>query len=150
MAAFDNAWLAISGERNGESVSAQLRPLLEAVYRQTIAEPIDSVALKQSLAELLSFLGGEGRSNANCWATDLFFARCENWETDWAERNLPESIHDVFAMMSEALHDTVQAPEIARNFGCLPEQLLERVRNLVNRILEKLVPEGIQVRLPEF
>ena len=28
------------------------------------------------------------------------------------------------------LHDTVQAPEIARNFGCLPEQLLERVRSL--------------------
>jgi hypothetical protein len=32
--------------------------------------------------------------------------------------------------MGEALHDTVQAPEIAENFGCLPEQLLERVRHL--------------------
>lgn len=71
-----------------------------------------------------------GRSNANCWATDLFFARGENWETDWAERDLPESIHDVLAMMGEALHDTVQAPDIARNFGCLPEQLFERVRQL--------------------
>ena len=38
--------------------------------------------------------------------------------------------HDILAMMSEALHDTVQAPEIAQNFGCLPEQLLEKVRNL--------------------
>ena len=57
----------------------------------------------------------------------VFFARGENWERDWAERNLPESIHDVLGMMGKALHDTVQAPEIAGNFGCLPEQLLERV-----------------------
>lgn len=54
------------------------------------------------------------------------------WETDWVERNLPEGIHDVLSMMGQALHDTVQAPEIARNFGCLPEQLLERVRNLLD------------------
>ena len=130
MAGFDKAWLVVYGARNGESVSTRLRPLLEAVYRQILAEPIDSMAIKQSLVELLTFLSGEGRSNANCWATDLFFACGENWETDWAERNLPESIHDVLAMMSEALHDAVQAPEIAENFDCLPEQLLERVRNL--------------------
>lgn len=130
MGGFDQAWLAVSSGRNGEQVSTQLRPLLEAVYRQTLAEPVDSTAIKQSLVELLTFLGGEGRSNANCWATDLFFARGENWETDWAERNLLEGIHDLLAMMGEALHDTVQAPEIARNFGCLPEQLLERVSNL--------------------
>ena len=75
--------------------------------------------------DLLLFLNGEGRSNANCWAADLFFANSEGWEGDWAEQNLPEGFHDVLAMMGEALHDTVQAPEIAKNFGCLPEQLLE-------------------------
>jgi len=79
---------------------------------------------------LLTFLGREGRSNANCWATDLFFSRSERWEKDWAEQNLPENFHDVLVMIGEALHDTVQAPEIAENFGCLPEQLLEKVRNL--------------------
>ena len=47
-----------------------------------------------------------------------------------AEQNLPEDFHDVLAMMGEALHDTVQAPEIAENFGCLPEQLLEKVDHL--------------------
>lgn len=128
MAGFDQAWLAVSSARNGEAVSSRLRPLLEAVYQEVLAETIDSATVRQRLVQLLTFLSGEGRSNANCWATDLFFARVENWETDWAERNLPESIHDVLGMMSEALHDTVQAPEIARNFGCLPEQLLERVR----------------------
>ena len=87
----------------------------------------DSVALKRSLVDLLVFLSGEGRSNANCWATDLFFAQSEEWERDWAEQNLPEGLRDVLAMMGEALHDTIQAPEIAKNFGCLPEQLLERL-----------------------
>jgi len=45
---------------------------------------------------------------------------------------MPEDIHDVLAKMSEALHDTVQAPEIGENFGCLREQLLQRVRNLLD------------------
>ena len=130
MARFDQAWLAVSGPRNGELVSNRLRPLLEAVYQQVLADPISLAILKQSLVELLTFLDAEGRTNANCWATDLFFARSENWESEWAERNLPDSFHDILAMMSEALHDTVQAPEIAQNFGCLPEQLLERVGQL--------------------
>jgi len=54
----------------------------------------------------------------------------ENWEAAWADRNLPVQVHDILAMMGEALHDTVQAPEIARNFGCLPERLLERIRQV--------------------
>jgi len=130
MVGFDKAWLSVAGARDGEPVSPRLRLLLQAVYQQSLAEPFDSVALKRSLVDLLVFLGGEGRSNANCWATDLFFAQTEEWERDWAEQNLPEGLHDVLAMMGEALHDTIQAPEIAKNFGCLPEQLLERLRQL--------------------
>ena len=129
---FHEAWLAVSGPRKGEQVSDGLRPLLEAVYQQLLAESVDLVTLRRSLVELLTFLGGEGRSNANCWATDLFFAHCEGWERDWAEQNLPEDFHDVLALMGQALHDTVQAPEIAENFGCLPEQLLERLRQAPN------------------
>ena len=131
MTGFDQAWLAVAKGRNGEPVSPRLRPLLEAVYHQSLAHPLDSLKLKKDLEDLLLFLSGQGRSNANCWAADLFFANSEGWERDWAEQNLPEGFHDVLAMMGEALHDTVQAPEIAKNFGCLPEQLLERVRQLV-------------------
>jgi hypothetical protein len=130
MATFDEAWLAVSRKRNGESVSPKLRALVEAVYRQVLTEPLDLTALKRSLEKLLLFLSVEGRTSANCWATDLFFAGDENWETAWADRNLPVQLHDILAMMGEALHDTVQAPEIARNFGCLPEQLLERIRQV--------------------
>ena len=130
MIGFDEAWMTVARDRNGEPVSPLLRPLLEAVYYPSLAHPLDFLKLKKSLEDLLLFLVEEGRSNANCWATDLFFAQSEGWEKDWAEQNLPGGLHDVLAMMGEALHDTVQAPEIAKNFGCLPEQLLERVRQV--------------------
>ncbi|MBZ5655615.1 MAG: hypothetical protein LAO56_10095 [Acidobacteriia bacterium] len=82
------------------------------------------------MEELLQFLGGEGRTNADCWAVDLFFAESEGWEHDWVDQDLPEEFHDVLSLMGEALHDTVQAPAIAKNFDCLPEQLLQRVKHL--------------------
>lgn len=96
MAGFDEAWLAVAGTRNGESVSPKLRPLLQAVYRESLGEPLDSMALKKkSLEDLLSFLSAEGRSNADCWAADLFFALSREWERDWADQNLPDSFRDV-------------------------------------------------------
>jgi hypothetical protein len=60
----------------------------------------------------------------------FFFGLGERWELDWADRNFPEELHDVLANIGDALHDTVLAPHIAENFGSLPEQLLERVRQL--------------------
>jgi hypothetical protein len=68
----------------------------------------------------------EGRSNANCSATDNFFLLREGWETDWD--HLPGSFGDILGDMGAALHDTVEAPEIARNFESTPEQLLERIQ----------------------
>ena len=32
--------------------------------------------------------------------------------------------------MGHALHDTIRSQNVAENFECLPEQLLERVRHL--------------------
>src|ERR1700756_1276075 len=88
MTGFDQAWLAVANVRNGEPVSPRLRPFLEAVYHQSLAHPPDSSKLKKNQKDLLLFLSGEGRSNANCWAADLFFARNEAWECDWAEQKL--------------------------------------------------------------
>ncbi|HKR28591.1 MAG TPA: hypothetical protein VJS11_14100 [Acidobacteriaceae bacterium] len=108
-----------------------MKPLLRRVYDDILASPANLVALKQSLVELLRYLSAEGRTNANCWATDLFFCSEDDlWERDWSEQNLPEDFHEVMARMGEALHDTVTSPDIAENFDCLPEQLLERVRGL--------------------
>jgi hypothetical protein len=79
---------------------------------------------------LLEYLSGRGRTNANCWAVDMFFCLSEGWERNWTEQDLPDDFHDVLALMGQALHDAVRAPKIAENFDCLPEQLLERVRRL--------------------
>lgn len=132
MPGFDDAWSAVSGSRDGEPVSPEMRPLLQKVYACVLSRPKDLVRLKCSLQDVLEFLAGEGRTNANCWAADMFFCLSEGWERDWTEENLPEDFHDVLALMGEALHDTVKSPEIASNFDCLPEQLLDRVRNLRN------------------
>lgn len=130
MPGFDDAWSAVAGSRDGEPVSPEMRPLLEKVYARVLSKPWDLVRLKSSLQDLLEFLAGEGRTNANCWAADMFFCLSEGWERDWTEQNLPGDSHEVLALMGEALHDTVKSPEIASNFDCLPEQLLGRVRNL--------------------
>ena len=130
MLGFDRAWAAVAVPREGESVSPDLRPLLERVYIDTLSSPTDLAALKKGLEALLEFLAGRGRTNANCWAVDLFFCLSDGWERDWTNQDLPEDFHDVLAKMGQALHDTVKSPAIAENFSCLPEQLLEEVRNL--------------------
>jgi hypothetical protein len=133
MAGFNDAWSAVAGRRQGETVSSELRPLLKAVYEDVLAETVDLAALKKSLRALLEYLDGAGRTNANCWAVDLFFSESKRWERDWTEANLPDDFHDLLAMMGEALHDSVKNPEIAGNFDCLPEQLLKRVSRLRSR-----------------
>jgi len=130
MSGFVEAWAAAAVPRDGEPVSSELRPLLQAVYAQSLSQPINVRELKHSLEDLLTFLVGEGRTNSNCWTVDLFFALSEGWERDWADQELPDDFHDVLAMMGEALHDAVKDSDIAESFGCLPEQLLERVRRL--------------------
>ena len=130
MPGFEDAWLAVAGSRDGEPVSPEMQPLLAKVYAGVLSTPQDLVGLKRSLQEVLEFLAGEGRTNANCWAADMFFCLSEGRERDWTEQNLPEDFHEVLALMGEALHDTVGSPEIASNFDCLPEQLLDRVRSL--------------------
>jgi len=131
MADFDTAWAAVNHAKDGEVVSSDLRPLLEKVYSSVLVAPMNLQVLKDSLTGLLEYLNGVGRTNANCWAVDLFFCSSEGWERDWTEQNLPDDFHDVLSLMGQALHDTVKTPKIAENFDCLPEQLLERVRRLI-------------------
>lgn len=130
MAGFDAAWVAVNRRVDGESVSPDLRPLLQGVYATVLGSPTNLSTLKETLINLLEYLSGKGRTNANCWAVDRFFCLSDGWDRDWTEQNLPEEFHDVLALMGQALHDTVKTPEIARDFDCLPEQLLERVRAL--------------------
>ena len=131
---FDKAWdvatTRSTSHSNGEQVSPHLRHLVKNVYDCFKAPSVDLPSLHTNLEILLSFLATDGRTNANCWTVDLFFTLGEGWKVyGWGERT-PEPLHDIIVKMTEALHDTVKDPEIARNFGCLPEQLLEDLRTI--------------------
>jgi len=107
---FEQLWTAVAKTRVGEPVSPELKPLLHRVYDDVLTSPVNLLKLKQSLVELLRYLSDEGRTDANCWAADLFFGSDDDlWERDWSEVNLPEDFHDILAMMGEALHITVDA-----------------------------------------
>jgi hypothetical protein len=95
MAGFEAAWAAVDHAKDGEPVSPELRPLLRQVYSDVLVEPTDLPALKESLARFFQYLSAAGRTNANCWAVDLFFCSSEGWERDWTDQNLPDDFHDV-------------------------------------------------------
>jgi hypothetical protein len=129
MKPFEQVWSSVARTRGGEVALPDLKPLVLRVHDDVTTSPVDLPALKNSLVGLLQYLSGEGRTNANCRATDLFFCS-DDLEHVWSEQNLPDDFHDVLAKMGEALHDTVTSPDVARNFGCLPEQLLECAERL--------------------
>jgi hypothetical protein len=114
----------------GEPVSPDLAPLLLAVYDELAKRSSDLRPLKVVIERLLTFLSSPaGRTNANCWAADLFFALDEGWgDVDW--EHVPEALGDILSDIGSALHDTVQAPDVAENFDCTPEHLLTRLRTL--------------------
>src|ERR1043165_9098458 len=77
MAGFDSAWDAVRGDREGERVSPELKGLLEPVYASLNSLQPELKSLKHSLEDLLNYLATKGRTNANCWAVDLFFFNSE-------------------------------------------------------------------------
>lgn len=114
---------------DGVPVSWKLHNLLDSVHGEVNREKSDLPKLKESLERLLVFLGSAGgRTNANCCATDSFFSDDENWPVGWA--HLPDAFGEILSDLGGCLHDTVTAPEIAKNFESTPEQLLERVRKI--------------------
>lgn len=116
---FDERYKRAAGFRR---VSPELRPLVASL--DTAIAACDAGAVRASLVELLEFLAsGRGRTDANCCVVDAFFGTVE-------ASSLPDDLRAVVSDLSGALHDTIYAPQIASNFECLPEQLLERARKL--------------------
>jgi hypothetical protein len=123
---FEREWASITIPEK-PTVSPALKPLVGDVHRLLAQQVPDLLALKSALERLMSFLASpQGRTEANCWKVDMLFTLSETM--NWSE--LPEDFAEVCDGIQHALHDTVSAPQIAKNFGCLPEQLLERIRNL--------------------
>ncbi|HUR79304.1 MAG TPA: hypothetical protein VM733_00965 [Thermoanaerobaculia bacterium] len=99
-------------------ISRELEPLVRDVH----ASFGDDAALRAALERVLTFLATPaGRTDANCDVTDHFIALTEE---QWRESSLAPILSD----MGGTLHDAIHAPNVARTFEALPEQLLERLR----------------------
>lgn len=110
--------------------SPPVKSLLRDVYGAIVDRPADLAALKNALVSLLEFLSSAtGRTDANCCTTDALFSAVDEWERSWSD--LPDNFRSVLDDLGGVLHDSVYAPQIARAFESLPEQLLERVRALL-------------------
>lgn len=119
MSGFDELWRSAVRYRHA---SRELQPLLHAVHDDLAGG--DLAALRASLENLLVFLtSAEGRTDANCSTIHHFFN-----ETESLWRPLREDFRTLCDDMSGTLHDAIYAPDIARTFEALPEQLLTRVR----------------------
>lgn len=116
-----------------DDVSPELQPLLEAAQGEIARVPPDLAALKAGLERLLIFLcTPQGRTEANCHATFMFFLLTERWPTGSPDGwdHLPEDYAEILDDLAGCLHDTIESPAIALNFDSTPEQLLQRVRIL--------------------
>ena len=103
-----------------------LQPLVETLNARLTGKPVDLPAIKSALIALLEFLtSAAGRTEANCRAVDGFFFH----DDAWVDAQLPDAYHEVITHM-DALHDTISAPHVAKNFDSTPEQLLARARSL--------------------
>jgi hypothetical protein len=103
------------------------KKFLDRIQAELSLEKVNLKNLRSSLIELLEYLSSnEGRNDQNCSDVDKFFTLNDIW----LERNLPDSFHEIFVDISGALHDTISAPDIAKNFFSTPEQLLKRVREI--------------------
>lgn len=118
MSGFDLLWKNSARYRR---VSRELEPLLHALHDSFA----DAGATREALEQLLIFLAGPGRTDANCTTTYYFTSATEPlWQ------HLPQELHAILDDMSGTLQDSVHAENIARTFEATPEQLLERVRKV--------------------
>lgn len=112
-----------------KEASAELKSLLKHFYEALLKKPYDLGEVKTATIAVLEFLvSPQGHTDANCRGVDLFICLDDDWENDWSD--LPEDYRDIIADMGHFLHDAVTSPNIAKDFGSLPEQLLERAKQL--------------------
>lgn len=113
-------------------ISPALQPLLRRLYDAFVSHPRSVTANYSAILDILRYLTTqEGRTDANCWAVDLFVA--EDWTNDWwptHSDDLPDELNDILADIAIALHDTVAFPDVAEDAGSTPEQLLQQAESL--------------------
>lgn len=122
---------SLAGKRMGNlnDGKQELDAYLFKVRDSVSATPANIAAIKSALAELLVYLSSqEDRIGENCATTDTFFQLHDDYGFNWF--HLPEELQLILEDIGGQLHNTVEHPDIATNFGSTPEQLLERVHGL--------------------
>ena len=61
MKGFEQVWSSVARMRGGEAVLPDSRPLVLRVHNNVATSPVNLSALKNSLVELLQYLGGAQR-----------------------------------------------------------------------------------------
>jgi hypothetical protein len=129
---FFDEWYKTIPTHLSVAITVDLIPYIQNVYLSVNQPPYNIESVIHSLKALLMFLSSEaGCTSPNCWATDIFFAVGEGWE--W--QPYPDALMEVVSDIGGALHDTVDYPDIARNFESTPEQLLIRLVEFENKYL---------------
>jgi hypothetical protein len=85
--------------------------------------------LRVALAELLEFLSGSGRTEANCRTVDAFFCLLTAEHSEILDR-LPAGWQELVDDLGLDLAATFEDPERADRAGASPEKLFERFRAL--------------------
>jgi hypothetical protein len=125
MSSFDEVWKKSAGFRK---FSRELPPLIRALHDAVNSSDVSESETRNALEALLLFLSSPaGRTDANCCATDAFFSAVN---IEGQLERVPPSLRSIVSDLSGALHDAIYAPQIARTFDSLPEQLLERIRRV--------------------
>ena len=104
-----------------------VKDIVDQIISTLSENEVNLPKLKNQMCLLLEHLTTEeGRTDINCKAVDYYFMNNDLW----AEKELPDELHDIFADISGALHDTISSPEVAKNFDSTPEQLLDRLKRV--------------------
>ncbi len=129
MSDFESEWKKVvaSTAIKPDLLSPHLIHLIKVVHDNVSIESPKPQGVQRALIDLLSFLSTpEGATNPNYYATDIFFALVDGWNME----ALPDDLVAVIGYIGGALHDVIRAPEIARMYFGLPEQLLDKLNQL--------------------
>jgi len=103
------------------------RPLMQRLHEELWRESPFLTEVRAALLDVLALLKSAcGKTDANYRAVDFFLSKDDAWDAD----RLPDSFIDVLSDMCGALHDSVSASQVAKNFESTPEQLFDRVTRL--------------------
>jgi hypothetical protein len=111
----------------------ELNQLLDQLKDKTLSPNFSKVQVFSILEQILEWLNDPlNNTDDNCKKIDYFVAYkiVPQKEIEL----IPDDIREILFDLGAALSDTHTAPEVAENFESTPDQLLKRVRKLMDDI----------------